>query len=365
MEPRVRVLFSVMAAPRNPTGMGVYASELTGALAARADVALRIATTRLSPADGSFSRFPLRRSLIPFWEQLRLGPFRREGVDLVHGALHSVPVVSKVPTVATIHDLGFWRLPSDHSWRSRTYHGLLARTARSARAIIVPSAVVADDVGRYLSYPASRIHVIPEAARSSLAPAAGAEMAALRARLREERPYLLCVSTLAPNKRTIDAIRAAALLRQSGKNVALLVAGNPHRMTGALQREVDRLGLGDAVRFLGYVPHEDLRALYSGAVALVFPSTFEGFGLPPLEAMACGTPVITTSVPAMSEVLAGAALFVPVAEPAAIAAAAARLLASCDERRQWSERSLEHAARFSWLRTAAETAAVYHEVAGN
>jgi glycosyltransferase involved in cell wall biosynthesis len=142
----------------------------------------------------------------------------------------------------------------------------------------------------------------------------------------------------------------------------LALAGNPGRLSAALEREGAALGLRDQVRFLGYVPDDDLPALLSGASALVFPSLYEGFGLPPLEAMACGTPVITASAPAMTELLGGAAEFVPLRDPAAIAEAAIRFLTEPSFRADRSAAGLELANRFSWKRAAAETAEVYREI---
>jgi glycosyltransferase involved in cell wall biosynthesis len=121
--------------------------------------------------------------------------------------------------------------------------------------------------------------------------------------------------------------------------------------------------VADRVRWLGYASQDELAAFYSGALALAYPSLMEGFGLPPMEAMVCGAPVITTDVAAMSEVYAGAAIFVPVRSPGEIAAAAERLLADEPWRETWRQRGFAHAARFSWEKAAAETVAVYQEAA--
>jgi len=119
-------------------------------------------------------------------------------------------------------------------------------------------------------------------------------VAELRTRLGLEQSYLLCLGTAEPGKRAIDAIRALPWVRESHPSVVLALAGNPGRLSNALATEARRLGVSGAVKFLGYVADDDLAALFTGAEALVFQSLFEGFGLPPLEAMACGTPVIAT-----------------------------------------------------------------------
>lgn len=360
---RVRVLFDASALPERPAGAGVYTLELAKALSRRADVDVVAAAPRELPGlrvVPSPRGNALRRNS---WEQFAL-PLLLQGEqsDVVHGAHMAVPLRSPVPRVATVHDLTFFRIPRRYSRRHRAYYRLLARLSRHAARIIVPSKTVAGDVVRYLKYPLERIRVIPEAARDGLGRASDAEVEALCDRLGVERGYLLCVGTAEPGKRAVDAVRALPLLRAQGDNRQLLLAGNEGRLSGALRREAERLGVGDRVRFVGYMPGEDLAALYTGALALIFPSLYEGFGLPPLEAMVCGTPVITSQAPAMDDVLAGGAIFVPLRDPRAIAAETLRLAA---EPAWWAENSArgrEVAAKYSWDRAAAETVEVYRDV---
>ncbi|MEO9255918.1 MAG: glycosyltransferase family 1 protein, partial [Tepidiformaceae bacterium] len=163
-------------------------------------------------------------------------------------------------------------------------------------------------------------------------------------------------------KRAIDAIRALAALREWGTNVQLVIAGNTGSLSGALVRAAGALGVGGRVRFTGYVADGDLAALYGGATALVFPSLYEGFGLPPLEAMACGTPVIASRAPAMDDVLDGAAMFVPPRAPNEIAEWVKRLMGDSNMQSEWRAKGLEHSASFSWDRAAAETVDVYREL---
>jgi glycosyltransferase involved in cell wall biosynthesis len=359
----LRVVIDGSALPARPAGAGVYTIELARALTKREDVAITLAApvavdgvrTVRSPAGGA-----LRRNA---WEQRDLPRLlRNEGIDIVHGAHFAIPLSASVPRVATVHDLTFHRLPKRYSLARRWYYRALARLATRAERLIVPSRAVAGDVLRYLNYPPERIRVVAEAARAGLAPASESAVEELCERLQIERPYLLCLGTAEPGKRAIDAIRALAILRERGEHAHLVLAGNAGALSEPLKRAAQELGVGDQVLFAGYVNDEDLAALYSGATALVFPSLYEGFGLPPLEAMACGTPVIASRAPAMNDVFDAAAMFVSVGVPEEIARYAGRLLADRDVRAEWAAKGLTHAARFSWERAAAETVAVYREL---
>ncbi len=364
VDSRLRVLIDGSALPARPAGAGVYTLELARALTRRSDVEAMVAapvdiagvSTIASPVAGA-----ARRGL---WEQCTLpGILKREGMQLVHGAHFVVPVRSPVPQVATVHDLTFFRLPARYSRQHRWYYRALARLAARAERIIVPSRAVAGDAIRFLGYSPEHIRVVPEAPRYGLQPASEDAVSAFCKRHGIARPYLLCLGTAEPGKRAIDAIRALALLREQSIDVQLVLTGNEGPLSAALAREAARLHVGGAVQFTGYLPDDELSALLTGALALVFPSLYEGFGLPPLEAMACGTPVIASNVPAMNDVLEGAALFVPPHDPGAIAEHVTSLAADASYRREWGAKGREHASQFSWDRTAAETVDVYQELA--
>ncbi len=362
-ERAIRVLLNVSSLPERPAGAGIYAIQLARALSGLPGVEVIAAAPRPLPgvewlevpAGGPYRRFA--------WELRSLGTaLARCGADVYHGTHFYTPRRSTVPRVATLHDLTFFRLPRRYGLAHRQYYRAIARTARSAERLIVPSRAVAGDAVRYLGAAPERIRVIPEAPREGLGPATDAEVLAMRARLGLEQPYLLCLGTAEPGKRAVDAIRALPAIHERHPGTLLALAGNPGKLTGALEREASRLGVEGEVRFLGYVPDGDLAPLLTGAEALVFPSLFEGFGLPPLEAMACGTPVIATRAPAMDEVLSGAAVLVPARDPEAIAREASAILSDPAWRRELSARSLAWAARFSWRRAAEVTVAVYREL---
>ncbi len=350
----LRVVLDASALPARPAGAGVYTLELARALAARGDVDLQMA----SPDDtgiGSWVRTPAGALARNVWQQRQLG---RVDADVVHGGHFAVPWRSQVPRVATVHDLTFYRLPRRYRWRRRWYYRALARLATRAERIIVPSRAVAGDVIRYLGYPPERMRVIPEAPRWPSPPAP----IPTEREMGDGAPYLLCVGTAEPGKRAVDAIRALALMPK-GRRPMLVLAGNEGPLSGALQRECARLGVEDRVVFTGYVEDTALASLMAGAAALVFPSLYEGFGLPPLEAMALGTPVIASNAPAMTEVLGEAAAFVPLRDPGAIAGEVTRILQDQAWRDELSARGTAKAGEYSWARTAEETLAVYREVA--
>lgn len=362
----IRVLFNASALPEHPAGAGVYTLELARALARRDDVDLVMAAPREVEGAGRIIASPRRGPLVrTLWEQRSLpGLLGSEHSDVYHGAHFSTPLRSSVPRVATAHDLTFYRLPGRYPRRQRWYYRALARTAGRAERLIVPSRAVAGDAIRFLGYAPERIRVIAEAPRAGFARADDAAIETVRTQLAVGQPYLLCLGTAEPGKRAIDAVRALAILREQGRPISLVLAGNPGPLSERLRAEVASLGMQAAACFAGYVPDETLPALLSGAAALIFPSLYEGFGLPPLEAMACGTPVIASLTPAMDDVLAGAAILVPCRDPGAIAREAARLLDDTGWQTEWRARGLAHAAKFSWDRAAAETVEVYREVTG-
>ncbi|MBA4181815.1 MAG: glycosyltransferase family 1 protein, partial [Anaerolinea sp.] len=215
-----------------------------------------------------------------------------------------------------------------------------------------------------LGLPARRVHVTPLAGRPFMRPASPASVKETTVRLGLARPYILCVGTWNRNKRIVDALRATAMLKQRGIDIDLALAGLPApHVAPHYAREVARLGIAGRVHFLGRVADADLPALYTGARALVFASEYEGFGLPPLEAMACGTPAIVSAIPVLQEHSAGAAITVPTRSPGAIAASVEELLRSPTCRDEWIGRGLERAAKYSWDRTAAATMEVYRGIA--
>jgi glycosyltransferase involved in cell wall biosynthesis len=300
------------------------------------------------------------------WEQSLLPwALRRARVDLFHSPHHSLPLLrSGWRTVVTVHDVTFRLMPRRYTPARRLYmRAVTALAARRADAVIVPTRSVAADFRRLYGGLAGRVFVVPEAAPPAMRPIEDqALLDEARRRLRLPGRFVLSVGTLEPGKNRATLLRALAWLRRWGLPHALVIAGQRGWGDAVPERLAAALGVSDRVWYLGYVSDADLPLLYNLAEAFVFPSWREGFGLPPLEAMACGTPVVASDRPAMPEVLGEAALYAPPGDARAIAAALARVLsdgALWDELRR---RGLAQAARYSWARTARETLAVYRWV---
>ncbi len=257
----------------------------------------------------------------------------RRGVEVFHGTDFSVPYLSQRPSVMTVHDLSPW-LSHDASKRVRRRVPVLLR-ARIPTMIITPSEAVRRAAISRFRLDGNRVVAVPLAASDHFRPVEAAP---------PDRPYFLFVGTLEPRKnigRLIDAWRE---VRRS-QEVDLVLAG---RVRDDFAAPAPEPGL----RILGAVPEDDLPALYCGAIAFVYPSLYEGFGLPVLEAMQCGTTVITSRDPAIMEVSAGAAVHVDATDVRALADA----MRARPERR---EESLKRAAQFSWSSTARKTREVY------
>jgi glycosyltransferase involved in cell wall biosynthesis len=266
--------------------------------------------------------------------------------------------------VVTIHDMTLSFLPQYHPWRRRLMvRPLIPLIARRAARIITVSEHARADIVRLLRVPPARVVVIPEAAAPIFQTAPLAEQQRVRARYQLWGPYVLYVGTLEPRKNLVRLIRAwHALWRRGAIPHQLVLVGGRGWQDAEIYRTIAELNCGDALRLAGYVPTEDLPALYSAADAFAFPSLAEGFGLPVIEAMACGAPVLISTARALQELAGDAALAVDPRDDRAIELALERLLtdaALCDQLRT---RGLRRAAAFSWGEAARRTLAVYRDV---
>ena len=288
-----------------------------------------------------------------------------DGFDLFHAPGYVAPSRLPVPMVVTIYDLIALRHPKLARRSNVAHYRLrLPRAARAARLIIVPSDAVARDVSDHLRIPHSRLRVVPLGIDDRYQPPSGGAVAALEQRLGIDQPFILFVGNIEPKKNLATLLRAFATLRRQGRPHQLVLAGKYGWKSRKLYRLPAELGIHDAVRFLGYVPEGDLPALYGASDLFAFPSLVEGFGLPPLEAMACGVPVVASDAAALVETAGDAALRVPARDVAALADAMGRVLDEPALREKLVEEGRRRAARFTWARTAELTRAVYREAVG-
>jgi glycosyltransferase involved in cell wall biosynthesis len=307
------------------------------------------------------SRFPTinPRVRIP-WEQF-LAPLilRQQRADLFHGTLNVVPLACPVPSVVTIHDLAFIRFPYTFRSYNRTYLDLATRVSvRRATRILAVSEHTRREVVGLLGVPAERVVVTPNAARVHFHPPAAEALAAFRTRHSLPEQFVLYVGTLEPRKNLTTLLDAyAQIARQSA--VPLLVGGGKGWMYDAVFARLEALGLRDRVHFVGYLDEEELPLWYAAARLFVFPSLYEGFGMPPLEAMACGTPVVTSNSSSLPEVVGDAGLMVAPMDVDALADAIMRLLSDEALHADLRERGLRRAQQFAWHTTAERTRDAY------
>lgn len=353
-------------------GVGVYAEQLLRALAAldAADLVL----IRPGPLDLPIFVDPrfevvsdplLRRFPAARWLDLRLaGIADRRALDLLHypNQLGGAFLPRRIARVMTLHDLTPATMPHFHPWRTVLgYRALLEPALRRADAVIVDSEAVAAELRLRAPAAAERVQPVPLGVDPSFRP--GRRTAGFCERLGIPERFVLSVGVLEPRKNHVAAVRALARLHAAGERVALVIAGRTGwRWEDPLaDAELEALRPWIAVR--RDVAEEDLVELYGRALALVYPSFGEGFGLPVLEAMACGCPVVTSDRSSLPEVGGDAALYASPEDPAAIADRLLRLLRDPALAGALAARGTARAASFTWRRTAEETLAVYERVA--
>jgi glycosyltransferase involved in cell wall biosynthesis len=286
------------------------------------------------------------------WEMLRRPP----GVLFVPS--HVVPLWHPRRTVVTVHDLGYLEYPQAHTRFSRLYlHLSTWFSARSARRVIAISEATRRDLVRHYRVPPGKISVVYHGRDPIFAPVDDpVRQAEVAAKYGVQQPYCLHVGTLQPRKNLGLLVEAWDVLRGSMERPPqLLLAGKRGWLYDSLFEMVRSRGLGDLVRFADYVERDDLPALYSGALALTFPSLYEGFGLPPLEAMSCGTPVLASTASSVPEVVGYGGLLLDPHDPRPWAEAVQRLAHDPGLQSELRRKGLERAAYFSWERSARQT----------
>jgi len=371
-------LFALVPSEGRGAGFHRYVRSLVSALGQiQHDHLFYIFANRLNagmfPSDGRFIRkvitLPPRRGAWParlVWQHSLLPVVaRRYGLDVVHFPMDTASLTLALPYVVTIHDLIAdlyypEHFPRSQSWfKARYLHFAKRRAALGARVVICPSRTTAELVRRHYGVPAERITVIPHAAShfsrdGEPRPSSG-----------RNPPYILSVVSLSPHKNIATLVRAFALAREQFRLPhELRIVGMRGTDPAPIERFLaDQAASGLPVRYLGFIEDEQLRAAYAGADLFVYVSLVEGFGLPPLEAMASQVPVVASNTSSLPEVCAGAARLVTPTDPGAVAAAIGEVLTTPELSARLRAAGKRRAAELSWLETARRTLEAYQQAA--
>ncbi len=301
---------------------------------------------------------PLRRII---WEQT-LQPLKLRQFHLYHAMAFVAPILLTTPMVVTVYDLSFLRFPERLSPARRLYlRNMTALTCSRARRVLAISQSTADDLAALLGAPADKIDVTPLGYdKAVFRPLPPADLAQFRRKHDLPDRFWLYVGTLEPRKNLATLLQAYHRLSKADR-LPLILGGGIGWQGQAILAEISRLGLGDSVKHMGFIPAADLPFWYNCAEAFIYPSVYEGFGLPVLEAMACGAPVVTSDAAALKEVAGSAGKCIPSNDIEAWAAALKRVASDADWREAARVNGLERAKLFSWERTAELTVDSYYK----
>lgn len=366
----MRIALDAHAVGRKQTGNETYIRNLLREFAARGSGHDYIAYVSAPGSEKSIpSPLSVRRVADNPWQRLGVdlpAAFARDRPDLIH-VQYTAPIRVRVPIIVTIHDVSYLEHPAYLSHFRRTQLRItVANTIRRAAAIITPSEFSRNRIAQTYGIDDARIQVIQYGVDPHFRPMPQASAQQwVRERYGFSGPYVLNVGDLQPRKNQIGLIRAFSRLLESHPHLPhrLLLVGKENWHGGEVKEEAKRSGCADRIVFTGFVADEDLRQLYCGCDVFAFPSFYEGFGLPILEAMACGRAVACSEGSATGEVADGAAVLFDPHRVDDIAKALRDLLIDADFRQRRERLGLQRAAQFSWQRAASETIRVYEKVA--
>jgi glycosyltransferase involved in cell wall biosynthesis len=302
-----------------------------------------------------------------YWDQVKLPTWlKREEYDFLHLLWFNIPVVHPKPFILTIHDLDTIIHSNYYSWKFRGYYNLLLRfSLRRAVSIITVSHASKRDIIRVFRIPAERVHVVYHGVDKIFQPIEEKNcLSEIQAKYGIEGEYIIHTGGIGLRKNIGRLLEAFALVcRGTERVISLVITGvGAVDLVKQLKRYAEHLKIGERICFVGYVPEEDMPKLYCGALALVYPSVFEGFGLPIIEAMACGTPVVTSNVSSMPEIAGDSAILI---DPFRVEDIAHGILEICEDsalRGMLRERGLERAQLFNWQNTVRHLLSIYSHV---
>ncbi|MGD0436132.1 MAG: glycosyltransferase family 1 protein [Bryobacteraceae bacterium] len=369
-------------------GIGTYIRNLVCSLA-RIDTSNFYTLIASSPSVPEFAGLPANFTTAVYARKSKSGLaqlgysafLRRIEADLFHMPLNAVPLWMPKPYLVTIHDMSTLLFANEPGYRNSLRRFYLRRGLLRADRVIAVSSATRHDVVSVLGIPASRIRVVynaPDPVFRPLPDASNApgsedgyppEIQLVLERYRIHYPFLLYVGRTNPQKNIPRLVEAFAVLRgeiqdqERYRDLRLIIIGDEISQNPALRQAVIQSRMEGSVRFLGFVPIETLRAFYQAAAAFVFPSLYEGFGLPPLEAMACGAPVICSGVSSLPEVVGDAVITVNPENVFDIARGMREVLLDAELRRRLIGRGFEQVRKFSWDRTATQVFQAYEDIA--
>jgi glycosyltransferase involved in cell wall biosynthesis len=377
----MRIGIDATALPPRPVGAGNYIIELIRSLE-RLEVAhefVVFAQPHGRELIGIAARPGFEWAMIPerspahrlVWEQAAFPRLvARARLDLLHSLHYTRPMRLPCASVVTFHDMTFFLFPQLHTLSKRLYFPQAIRlSARKANALIADSESTRRDAIRLLRISPEKIYTVPLGVSPAFHPVLDAHrLEIVRQRYSLPEHFILYVGLVEPRKNLPMLLRAYQRLQEqlrlhvSPELIPLVIVGRFGWRIEQVFELVETLAIKENVHFSGYIPAEDLPIVYNLADVFVYPSLYEGFGLPPLEAMACGTPVITTAVSSMPEHVGEAGILIPPQDERALFQALLAILQDPDLRRQLSEKGPARAANYSWNRTALETMNVYRRV---
>jgi len=378
---RLRIAIDAACLLKPKTGIGEYTLNLIHGLSRLEDPEFVLFynslrkhpwTERLFDELGQskirLASLPIPSSLVgPAWQICPWPPvdWVTGPVDIFHSTNYRVIPVRRAKLVVTVHDLVVLKYPQ-YQFLTRVKHveGWLRRLKR-ADAVVAISENTRRDIMEYLDLPGEKVHVIYQGYNSDLfrGDVSGEDVERVLRQHQLEAPYFLYVGTLEPRKNLVRLVKAFDLVRRkSPGNIQLVLAGGKGWKYEEIFDEIRKLNLHDSVRQLGYLPDEDLPGLIRGARAMVYPSLYEGFGLPPLEAMAVGTPVLTSNTSSLPEVVGEAAVMVDPEDIEGMAVAMERLWTDETWRESLRIKGYQQAQQFSWERSARQTMDLYHSL---
>jgi glycosyltransferase involved in cell wall biosynthesis len=366
------IYLDVSSAVHAKAGIGRYAGSLARALVERQPGRFALFYNRgpASEPPAGLASVPartVRAGYKPWRMAVWLGQLAGVGFDrlvpdaeLFHATEHLLPPLRGVPTVLTVHDMIFKLFP-EHQKRLNFWYlnATMPLYCRRADAILTVSRSSKRDIVAHYGLDPAKVTVVYEAASPEFVPAPGDAADEVRRRYGLPDRFLIFVGTIEPRKNLTRLVEALQHLRDGGLTAPLLVVGAKGWLYDDLFRRLEELEVRDAVHFPGYVPGPDLPLLYSAATAAVMPSVYEGFGLPVLEAMACGTPVISANASSLPELGGEAACYFDPYDVEAMARAIRAVWTRAELRAEMGQQGLAQAAKFSWKRAAEETLAVY------